>query len=193
MCIIKSIRTDHRSPVKAIIFCSAFMVGTCHAQQAPINNDARTGCEFSFNDLTQCNYTLPGYSVEITLVSERQGRDEKLLTAANVSVNNKAQVLTISPDTSFLDGDRGYVMFTDINFDNVPDLAVTTSFGTPNLYLDYWVFDVQQQQYVSVGNYPKFTINQDTKTLSATIKDNAENYQTLQWKWNRNKLEKINP
>jgi hypothetical protein len=103
------------------------------------------------------------------------------------------QTLVVSPDISILAGDIGYVLFPDINFDSNPDLAVTTSFGTPNLYLDYWVFDPTQQKYIFVGNYPKFDINTKTKTLGATIKDSAEQYQTIDWKWNGNSLKRMNP
>jgi len=58
----------------------------------------------------------------------------------------------------------------------------------PNL--DYWVFNVQQKKYLSIGNYPQLIINKQNKTLKATVKNNAENYQTTEWRWNNDKLEK---
>lgn len=176
-----------------IIFC-AFMCSACNAQQQQsIGNSSKADCAISFSQLDKCVYQLGEYTIEVKIGYENLGKDEKSLSTLNVTFNNKMQSLIISPNTTIIDGDIGYLVFTDINFDNTPDLAITTSFGTPNIYLDYWVFDVQQSKYSFVGNYPQFFIDSDAKTLSATVKDNAEKYRIFKWKWSGSKLEAINP
>jgi hypothetical protein len=174
-----------------LILCSLLFVNACDAQ--PKQNQisaAQTECEFSFKELRPCTYNTSAYDIKVSIGSEIVADDEKIIRKIITNVNDIEQVLPVSADTSILDGDLGYISFADINFDKVPDLAVTTSFGTPNLYLDYWIYDVKQKKYISVGNYPKFTINENKKTLSATIKSNAETYQNIEWSWNNNKLEK---
>jgi hypothetical protein len=174
-----------------LILCSLLFINACDAQ--PKQNQAaasQTECEFSSTQLNTCMYKTSLYDVKISIESEVVSDDEKTIKKITAKVNNVDQSLEVSPDTSILDGDLGYISFADINFDKVPDLALTTSFGTPNLYLDYWVYDSKQKKYISVGNYPKFTINEQKKTLSATIKSNAENYHNIEWHWNNNTLEK---
>ena len=43
--------------------------------------------------------------------------------------DGKQHLLSLSPDVSMTPGDIGIVSFTDINFDDVPDLAISASFG----------------------------------------------------------------
>ena len=174
-----------------LIFCALLFVNACDAQ--PKQNEInipKVECEFSFKELNPCAYKTSSYDIKVAIVSENVADDEKTIKKITTKINNLEQVLPVTNDTSILDGDLGYISFADINFDKIPDLALTTSFGTPNLYLDYWVFDPQQKKYVSVGNYPKFTINEKSKTLSAKIKNNAEDYQNVEWRWDNNKLQK---
>jgi hypothetical protein len=178
---------------KTFIIIGFVFVSACEAQPKKSNiTEASVECNFSFENLDQCVYKSQLYEVTVNVASENIADDEKLITSLSVKTNNLHQVLTISHDTTILDGDLGYISFSDINFDGVPDLAITTSFGAPNLYLDYWVFNVQQEKYVSVGNYPQLIINEQKKTLKTTVKNNAENYRTKEWHWRQDKLEKIN-
>ena len=176
---------------KKLILCSLLFINSCGAQ--PNENyaaEAKVECEFSFQKLNKCPHKTLEHDLTVTIESENIAEDEKLIKAVKVDVNSIQQTFAVSPDTTLLDGDIGYISFADINFDKIPDLAITTSFGTPNLYLDYWVYDTKQKKYTPVGNYPKFTINEKKKTLSAKVKSNAENYQNIEWSWNGNTLQK---
>ena len=176
---------------KKLIFCSLLFVNACDAQ--PKQNQTavpQTECEFSFKQLNTCTYKTAVYDVNISIESDVVAEDEKTIKKIITNVNNIEQELLVSPDTSILEGDLGYISFADINFDKVPDLAITTSFGAPNLYLDYWIYDIKQKKYISVGNYPKFTINEQKKILSAKIKSDAATYQNIEWHWNNNALQK---
>jgi|GEM_PF-963501 len=176
---------------KKLFALSLLLANACDAQ--PKQNQstaAQTECEFSFKEIKTCTYNTSAYDIKVSIESEIVAEDEKTIIKIITNVNDVEQILPVSADTSILDGDLGYISFADINFDKVLDLALTTSSGTPNLYLDYWIYDVKQKKYISVGNYPKFTINENKKTLSATIKSNAETYQNIEWHWNNNKLEK---
>lgn len=54
----------------------------------------------------------------------------------------------------------------DINFDGHEDLYLATSRGAANTRADYWVFDPGQQAFSPLGNYPVFTLDPATATLS---------------------------
>jgi len=173
-----------------LILCFLLFVNACDAQPKQQATAPKTECEFSFKELNTCNFKTSTYEVKATIESEIVAEDEKIIKKIITELNDVEQILPVSPDTSLLDGDIGYISFADINFDKVPDLAITTSFGTPNLYLDYWVYDTKQKKYISVGNYPKFTINEQKKILSAKIKSDAATYQNIEWHWNNNALQK---
>jgi hypothetical protein len=176
---------------KLLIICTLIFVNACEAQPKKTGTtETSVECNISFENLEQCVYKSSNHEVTVNVASESIAEDEKLITKLAVNTNSIQQILDISPGTTLLDGDLGYISFSDINFDDVPDLAITTSFGAPNLYLDYWVFNVQQKKYISIGNYPHLIIDEDKKTLKATVKSSAENYQTTEWRWNNNKLEK---
>jgi len=86
------------------------------------------------------------------------------------------------------DRDTGYIKNKDINFDGHADIAITTSFGTPNLYFDYWVYDTKEEGFIYVGNYGDFDIDIDKKILLTNEKINAANYKKSSYQWQGNTL-----
>jgi hypothetical protein len=176
----------------SIIFGILFF-NACDAQHKKTETKyTNTECNFSFEELNQCSYRYQSYEIIIDFTSESIAEDERKITELLVKLNGIQQILKTSPDTTLFDGDIGHISFSDINFDGIPDLAITTSFGTSNLYLDYWVFNIQQKKYIFVGNYPQFTIDDNEKKLKATIKNNAADYQSVEWHWKSDTLEKVN-
>ena len=62
-------------------------------------------------------------------------------------------------------------------------MALTTSFGTANLYLDYWLFDSSTKKFIFVGNFSQFKIDKKNKTLTSIEKQNAARYVTKVFQW----------
>ena len=141
-------------------------------------------CEFSFKDTGPCLYK----DIKVSLAVKKIASDEKTLQQLNVEKNGKTFSLSISKDTSILDGDKGFISFADINFDSIPDIAITTSFGLANLYMDYWVYDSSKNKYSYVGNYTKFNIDENNKILSNVVKISAAKYEKATYLWKGFKL-----
>lgn len=141
-------------------------------------------CEIGFETKQACEYK----GVSAKLIMTPLEVDEVSLSSIEVINSHQKQKLSISPDTSLIEGDKGYISFKDINFDGHPDLAITTSFGLANLYLDYWVYDVATKQYVFVGNHAELKLNKKSKTLSNTIKVSAAEYKNNTYTWSDNQL-----
>lgn len=150
--------------------------------------DSKIECTFQYSPEPVCAYTQDKYSVKVSLTTKTLADDEMALIKANVTLAGKQQALSISPDVSMIKGDIGIISFADINFDSMPDIAVSTSFGLANQYFDYWVYDQKAQAYHSIGNYPKLNANPADKTLSASVKQSAASYQTLKYSWDGYKL-----
>ena len=70
------------------------------------------------------------------------------------------------------------------------DIALTTSFGLANLYLDYWVYNTDTNKYIYIGNKVKLNINSKTRTLSNTVKVSASRYDKNTYVWEGFKLVK---
>jgi hypothetical protein len=153
----------------------------------PLTN-ADTECLFKFNAKPVCTYQYNKHTISILLVTKPIAENEIELTQVTIDADGKKTTHNLSPETSMIDGDTGIVMFDDINFDGIPDLAVSTSFGVANQYFDYWVRDTSSDEYKSVGNLPKLTINKVNKTLEATVKLNAANYEKQIYSWQGSKL-----
>jgi len=117
------------------------------------------------------------------LIVEDIASDEKSLKELNIDYKGEKHRLTISDDVSMLKGDRGYISFEDINFDGVADIALTTSFGLANLYLDYWVYNANLNKYIYIGNHAKFDINYKNHSLSNTAKVSAAKYDKKIYTW----------
>jgi len=149
------------------------------------NADSET-CIFNFTMLKPCVYK----NIKINLVVEKISSDEKLMQKITIVNQGEPYILNIKDGTSILEGDRGYISIADINFDAIPDVAITTSFGLANLYVDYWVFDPINRQYSYVGNFSEFKINKKDKTLSNIVKINAAKYENNLYQWQGTQLTK---
>lgn len=144
----------------------------------------KTEYDFDYSNLTSCTQDV----YKVTIQSHRLAVDEIQLQALQVNYRGKQQLLDISADTNMLEGDKGVVLFEDINFDGIPDIAVSTSFGLANLYMDYWIFDNQKDQFVKIGNYARFTLHPSDKSLSNRVKTDAATYQKNTYTWKSDKL-----
>lgn len=67
-------------------------------------------------------------------------------------------------------------------------LAITTSFGVANLYLDYWVYLPEEEAFEYVGNYPSLTPDEDTQTLESHTRQSADSYDQTTWVWRQGEL-----
>lgn len=143
-------------------------------------------CELFFKSTGPCVYG----DVKVNLDVKKVAADEKLLQRLNIEKQGKMFSMNISKDTSILDGDKGYISFADINFDSIPDISITTSFGLANLYMDYWVYDSVNKKYSYVGNFAAFKINNKNRTLSNVVKSSAVDYINTTYIWNGFKLYK---
>lgn len=145
-------------------------------------------CLFKFNAKPVCTYQHDKHKISVSFVVKPIADNEIELTRITIEMDGKKATHNLSPDTSMIDGDTGIVIFDDINFDGVPDLAVSTNFGVANQYFDYWVRDASSGEYKSVGNLSKLTINTVNKTLETTVKLNAANYEKQIYSWQGSKL-----
>jgi hypothetical protein len=153
----------------------------------PLSN-AGTECLFKFNAKPVCTYQYDKHTISVLLITKLIAENEMELSQAAVEMDGIKTIQNISPDTSMLDGDIGIVLFDDINFDGTPDLAISTSFGVANQYFDYWVRDNASGKYLSLGSLPKLSLNKTSKTLEATVKLNAANYEKQVYEWLGNNL-----
>ena len=161
------------------------LLAGCSNASEPVNE--KPNCEFTFHSFEACLY----HDIHVRIDVEPIAEDELRLLFLRVRRGNIEHNLRISSDTTLLDGDKGFISFEDINFDNIPDLAITTSFGVANLYLDYWVFDEETNTYVAVGNHNQFALDPDKKVLSNITKLNASNYEHNLFVWENNRLKKV--
>jgi hypothetical protein len=165
---------------------SIMVCGECPGLEPGTNSAIE--CTFQFSVEPVCSYRAGKVSVDVSLATMKLADDEVALTTANVTFEGRHYALSVSPDVSMLKGDVGIVSFADVNFDGIPDIAVSTSFGVANQYFDYWVYDRKSNGYRSVGNYPKLSANPVDKTLSARVKRSAADYQTLRYFWQGDRL-----
>lgn len=146
-------------------------------------------CVFEFGATPVCSYVAGPLTIQLTLATTKIAGNEIELTQANVALEGKQHELKLSDDTSMTEGSKGSVLFGDINFDGVPDLAVSTSFGTANQYLDYWIYDPAAKEYAFVGNFPRLVADLATRTLKADVRINAASHETQVYEVAGNKLE----
>ena len=175
------------------LFPIIFLVASCEAAEQPTDktSNALSDCVFKFGEDTDCKVKSKDVDISVKTKMQKISDDEFSLNALAVTNNGKISTLHVTPDTSIFEGDSGHISFTDINFDSFPDIAVSTSFGTANIYMDYWIYLPDQQKYVSVGNFPKLTVDPANKVLSATVKIDAAKYENNSWKWQESNLVQV--
>lgn len=173
------------SDMRVLVISSIFAFSACSdAANDTLKTTVSDVCDISFTSLGPCQSSIGQVEVEAEAVEI----DEKILQVLKVDYQGKIHRLEMTADTSMLDGDIGFIALEDINFDGNPDLSITTSFGLANLYLDYWVFDPDRQQFHYLGNYAKFERDEKNKTLSNVVKENAATYTSSTFSWEGLKL-----
>ena len=169
--------------ISILLFC---VVSACTNASETSTSQAGKECPISLAKLGPCTHG----DIKVSIVAKNLESDEKLLQQLNVEYKGKTFTLAITKDTSILEGDNGFVLFDDINFDGNTDIAITTSFGVANLYMDYWVYNPADNKFDYVGNYVKFALDSKTKTVSTVVKDGAAKYDKASYSWNGTKLVK---
>ena len=171
-----------------ILALSIIIVGITDSLSAGDANSQGLECVFQFSAEPVCSYRSGKHDVVVKLQTKKLAEDELVLVRAHVVYNGRSHVLPLSPEVSMVAGNVGVVSFADINFDNVPDLAVSTSFGIANQYFDYWTYDPIGNSYITTGNYPKLAPRRADKTLSATVKLDAANHEQQTYSWMTGRL-----
>ena len=176
--------------MRMLILANMCLVICANTVGAEPLNAQKTECVFKFNANPVCIYKTGKYTITVSLVTKPIAENEIELTQITIDVDGKKYTHNLSPDTSMTDSDTGIVIFEDINFDGMPDLAISTSFGVANQYFDYWIYDKQSSAYFAVGNFPKLKLDPLRKTLTASVKINAAAYETQIFSWQGKKLVK---
>lgn len=158
------------------------------SEEAPLSKQSE--CVIGFENNQPCHLELNSKALEIEVVLQDVFEDEKRLDEIIVLTHHKKYSLKIPTETFLMDGDKGHISINDINFDGAPDIAVTTSFRTANLYLDYWVYDPSSESFHYIGNLPSLEIDTSTQSITSTERLNAVDYKKSQWIWQDNTLVK---
>ena len=174
--------------MRVLLLASMCLVACTGADGIESASKVGTECLFKFEQTPVCTYKDTDHSISVTLVTKKIADDELALVQANIVTNGIKQTVKIADDTSMMQGNIGTVLFDDINFDGIPDLAIATSFGVANQYFDYWVYDKNNKTYLATGNYSKLKIDAATKKLSAQVKISAAGYEAQVFTWHGNTL-----
>jgi len=170
-----------------IVILFFFITGCSEAAEKQIASSDKLMCEFGFKDNVHCAYQ----NMQVNVIKIPIAFDEARISQLNVNYFDNFYVLNVSKDTTIINGDKGYILFDDINFDGIPDIAITTSFGLANLYMDYWVFDKNNNKFKYVGNFPKFTIDPTNKKLINEVRVSASIYKKNVYSWKNYTLKKM--
>lgn len=170
-------------PIVLILLSAACSLA---ADSTTDNLDA--ACLFEMNSQAICTHGDMRVSMRFSKIAD----DESKLISIEVTYLGKKHSLRVSPDTTLMRGERGLILFEDINFDNLPNIAVSTSFGVANLYMDYWIFNRKNNNFLRIGNYSRFSLDPKNKTLSNTVKISAKRYTKNIYSWHNSKLIKKN-
>lgn len=164
---------------------STALLSACHQTSvgSELGSSLEKHCALTYSGLEDCRTTIDRQAVSIEAVLGEPDSGERALIALSVTVNDEVQDLPVANGITLFEGDRGYVLLQDIDFDGHYDIGVTTSFGVANLYLDYWVYDASEQNFRYVGNFPQLTPKPDEQVLTSTTRVDAASYEHLTWVW----------
>lgn len=178
-----------------LIVAIAFIFNTSCTDAAEVQSATGSDIECSFQLGTDpvCSYKTDKDAIQVSLATKKISDTEIALVKAHVTFDGKRQTLVVSPDVTMTAGDIGVVSFADINFDNLPDIAISTSFGIANQYFDYWASDAKLKTYKPIGNYPKLSADRANKILTANVKLNAAAYEVQSYSWEKGKLLRRKP
>lgn len=182
-------------PLILLLFSSACSGAPNNTEKAPEQfvPTPPERCRVTFSGLGECHTVIDQTPVTIELDRSAPEYGERTLEQLTVTVGEHVQQLPITEHTVMLESDQGYLAFQDINFDGHRDLALTTSFSTANLYLDYWRYDPEQQRFEPVGNYPQLTPVPGKQQLQSTIRHSAERHENTRWHWQGHRLIPVSP
>lgn len=140
---------------------------------------------FAQKQADPCVLSSANKSYKVTVNTQVLAEDEWLILSLTVLDKNSSSSLTLkgTNNISAIEGDIITLKLRDINFDGNVDLAMSTSFGVVNQYFDYWINDPVKGGFKYIGNYPDFAVDNEKRTLKATIKENAANYKNKEWQW----------
>lgn len=172
------------------LFCILLILNATGCFSASPSNHL-DDCYFDSQLSSPCLFTIFNQSASVKIIGQRKTNGELLLESAFVQFDNIKQKLTISDDTIMIPGDKGVIVFDDINFDGIPDLGVSTSFGIANHYFDYWVFNSAEKRFTKVGNYLRFILHPEKKLLSYSVKISAAEYEEQYFQWLDDSLKEI--
>lgn len=149
--------------------------------------EIKSECVLTAKSVRSCLLSSTDDEIQITVRLDSVSDGEWVIKNVELQELGNIQLITGSEAVTLFEGDSLVVRFQDINFDNRADVAVSTSFGAPNLYFDYWIKS-QQGEYQFVGNYPDFKIDSNAQQLISNTKSNAETYRRQVWVWRGEEL-----
>lgn len=176
--------------MRRLIVAITFIFNTSCTDAAEIQSATGSDieCAFQFVTETSCSHKTDKHAIQVSLATKKISDVEIALVQAHVTFDGTQHSLVVSPDVTMTAGDVGVVSFTDMNFDNFPDVAISTSFGVANRYFDYWTYDAKLKTHKPIGNYPKLSANRAKKALTANVKLNAAAYEAQRYAWEQGKL-----
>ncbi len=143
----------------------------CHGEPTPALNPEPKTVYLKTTECKPCKLPiapeLPQFSFTF---NTNTIQNTKSISSINVSIppaSNTTQILNVSKMEPIYDDDEFLIIAEDINNDGYNDLALTTSYGITNKYIDYWIFDNKNNKFSFIGNYPILSINKQNNTISS--------------------------
>ena len=171
---------------------------TVQADDTPQSTHIPAICYFTFETIGQCEINTRN---EFSSLKEKANINniqfefknlnedtQELLGITVYSTDAWEQKLTLKSSIEVYPGQRGLLLYQDINFDHHPDIALQTSLGLANWYFDYWVYSPVKKEFIYVGHFPKLMPDYSKKQLSAKIRENAEIHKEIWYEWQENSL-----
>lgn len=138
------------------------------------NFPADTVCEFTHTGfIAPCQFVLNNTQATAALSMGQNAYQEQVITHITITAAGLSQNLPVSADTTLHEQATGIVFMPDINADGHPDLALMTSYGTPNSYYDYWLFLPRTGKFQFTGNFPKLEKSAEGNYWQADVKLDA--------------------